>query len=57
LWDVTDKDIDAFSFSVLDFMNHETLPKSVAKARNVCMLKYLNGAAPIIYGVYPITCK
>jgi hypothetical protein len=66
LWDVTDKDIDLFtvdaltkwgffvdydSFDPFDMEIGETLAQCVMKARNVCKLRYLNGAAPIIYGL------
>lgn len=67
LWDVTDKDIDMFTISVLTkwgfFVDYDsfdmfdltaenrTLPECVAASRDVCKLKYLNGAAPIVYGL------
>ncbi|KAG5437075.1 hypothetical protein PCANB_001196 [Pneumocystis canis] len=69
LWDVTDKDIDRFSISVLkywglipnDLENYQnenaelkignSLVDAVAFSRDQCVLKYLNGAAPVIYGV------
>ncbi|EMR08479.1 hypothetical protein PNEG_03306 [Pneumocystis murina B123] len=67
LWDVTDKDIDRFSTSVLkhwglisnDLKNQDqTAPKignslvdAIAFSRDQCVLKYLNGAAPVIYGI------
>lgn len=67
LWDVTDKDIDLFTVEILtkwgffvDYdsfdpfdisINNPTLPQCVAKSKDVCKLKYLNGAAPIIYGL------
>lgn len=67
LWDVTDKDIDTFTVETLTrwgfFVDYEsldpfdldatneTLPESVARSRDVCKLKYLNGAAPVIYGL------
>ena len=62
LWDVTDRDIDKFA----DKMLEEWLPswnKDVPKlktnsivgafteAREVCKLKYLIGAAPVVYGL------
>ncbi|MCJ1382516.1 hypothetical protein MMC17_005629 [Xylographa soralifera] len=90
LWDVTDKDIDRFSMSVLEnwglfeqdlefqdrspakgvrgqgkararlagIPNIENRPhthavsldQAVAKGREACFLKYLNGAAPVMYG-------
>lgn len=83
LWDVTDKDIDRFSYTVLEswglfHKSEASLPRSpvkrggrgrtkkqtsnikidrvsldeaVAKGRGSCRLRYLNGAAPVIYGV------
>lgn len=86
LWDVTDKDIDRFSHSVLENWGlfRDTQPKkssspvkrsakqkgkskaeeaqtsdavkmsldqAVARGRDSCILRYLNGAAPVVYGV------
>ena len=92
LWDVTDKDIDRFSQTVLekwglfkdtqppvpsnsegkcakkrgkrrenDIMEQSnqddppssevSLDQAVAQSRDSCILKYLNGAAPVVYGV------
>ncbi|KAL2037415.1 hypothetical protein N7G274_009900 [Stereocaulon virgatum] len=87
LWDVTDKDIDRFSHSVLEkwglfgraqsqdipvkksakqrgkskarrvekIESHTkgpvSLDQAVAGGRDSCTLRYLNGAAPVIYGV------
>ena len=87
LWDVTDRDIDRFSQTVLEkwglFQTGQTqsspvkksakvrgksktenfvrvvacdhialaLDQAVAKGRASCKLRYLNGAAPVIYGV------
>ena len=64
LWDVTDKDIDRFATSTFDTWgllgkknksgtqaSTAGLDAAVAGARNSCVLKYLNGAAPVIYGV------
>ncbi len=60
MWDVTDKDIDRFSISMLEkwgLFNHKkdstkmNIAESVANSRNECMLKFLNGAAPVIYGL------
>ena len=89
LWDVTDKDIDRFSRTVLErwglFEDHQppvssspikkgakqkgkgrariaekverdeskliSLDQAVVQGRNSCILKYLNGAAPVVYGV------
>ena len=86
LWDVTDKDIDRFSHTVLEEWgllrevktesfstpvkrgakqrgkNKATtvrsverkslsLDQAVARGRESCIMKYLNGAAPVMYGV------
>lgn len=89
LWDVTDKDIDKFSSTVLerwglfkkpkppvsrsptkkstkqkgksrvrdveepgdDESSSVSLTEAVAQGRDSCLLKYLNGAAPVVYGV------
>ncbi|THD00405.1 hypothetical protein EYZ11_000132 [Aspergillus tanneri] len=67
LWDVTDKDIDRFAQSTFErwgLMREEnggskrrftspqaTLDEAVSQSRKACVLKYLNGAAPVIYGV------
>lgn len=86
LWDVTDKDIDRFSWAVLhrwglfngSITNSVTSPvkqggrrrvpskareastasdepmslvEAVAKGRSSCTLRYLNGAAPVVYGI------
>ena len=94
LWDVTDKDIDRFSHSVLEkwglFESHQppvssspvkkgpkqkgkgrfkntekvdrderkpmSLDQAVAQSRDSCILKYLNGAAPVVYGVPVYLC-
>lgn len=57
LWDVTDKDIDKFLDSTLNmWLNNEiTITEAVVESRNVTKLKYLNGAAPVIYGI-PMKC-
>ncbi|GAA5956273.1 hypothetical protein JCM8115_001674 [Rhodotorula mucilaginosa] len=64
LWDVTDKDIDKFAWSVFrrtGIAAPETtasaspspvsLTAAVAQSRDVCTLRYLNGAAPVVYGI------
>lgn len=66
LWDVTDRDIDKFSMSVFDKIglkaselkskgNINRQPVSVisavAQSRDICKLKYLTGAAPVVYGI------
>lgn len=71
LWDVTDKDIDKFSETVFNKLGFNvnlsssssspssttiTLAEAVGSSRGVCKLKYLNGAAPVVYGV-PVKFK
>lgn len=87
LWDVTDKDIDRFSYKVLEKwglfekpqpqsspmkksgkqrgkckvrevesvmaveQSKMSLDQAVADSRSSCNLRYLNGAAPVVYGV------
>ncbi|KAL3445269.1 Separin [Aspergillus insuetus] len=63
LWDVTDKDIDRFAkttfedWGLLDACGEAVgedkvaLDAAVARSRQACVLKYLNGAAPVVYGV------
>ena len=67
LWDVTDKDIDKFSQSVFEKLNlsanylkevrqaqeasRTSVIAAVAQSRDVCKLKYLTGAAPVVYGI------
>ena len=58
LWDVTDKDIDQFSESVFEkwgllhtYSNSLNLAEAVSKSRSTCTLKYLNGSAPVVYGL------
>lgn len=59
LWDVTDKDIDRFARSTFERWGlfgkqRETavaLDDAVAKSRKACVMRFLNGAAPVIYGV------
>ncbi|GAA5910865.1 separase [Sporobolomyces salmoneus] len=60
LWDVTDKDIDKFAQSVFEKSgiipssaspSPISLTSAVAQSRNVCNLRYLNGAAPVVYGI------
>ncbi|KAG5422064.1 ESP1 [Candida metapsilosis] len=64
LWDVTDKDIDAFTISMfnkwglLDETNEKlNIAEAVRLSREVCILKYLNGAAPVIYGLPLMTSQ
>lgn len=67
LWDVTDKDIDKLSQSVFDKLgmggkeqnrlreratrSPTSLVAAVAQSRDSCKLKYLTGAAPVVYGI------
>ncbi|KAJ5145730.1 Peptidase C50 separase [Penicillium bovifimosum] len=62
LWDVTDRDIDRFTTTAFDewgLVRKEGrerrvgvgLDVAIARSRKACVLKYLNGAAPVIYGV------
>lgn len=58
LWDVTDKDHDEFSRSLLEkwgLFNEKddnmNICDAVKESRDVCYLKYLNGAAPVVYGL------
>ncbi|KAI0075567.1 hypothetical protein K474DRAFT_1599575 [Panus rudis PR-1116 ss-1] len=65
LWDVTDRDIDKFSQSVFDklrltseHVNRPSEPgkstsvvQAVAQSRDACKLRYLTGAAPVVYGI------
>ena len=67
LWDVTDRDIDKLTQAVFDKMHltpkaHRERPsspemdkisivKALAEAREVCKLKYITGAAPVVYGI------
>lgn len=67
LWDVTDKDIDKFTIASLKkwglFVDYDTvdidlepanvtsLPRCVSDSRDCCKLPFLNGAAPVIYGL------
>lgn len=67
LWDVTDKDIDKFSkgvFEKIGFIKNDseisdinektsntTISMAVSGSREICHLKYLNGAAPVVYGL------
>ncbi|SCU97989.1 LADA_0H09802g1_1 [Lachancea dasiensis] len=58
LWDVTDKDIDKFSSTLFQELGltcgdspPKTVPEAVSHSRHSCHLKYLNGAAPVVYGL------
>ncbi|PYH93342.1 separin [Aspergillus ellipticus CBS 707.79] len=58
LWDVTDKDIDRFAQSTFEkwglignAKEAVSLDAAVGQSRQACVLRYLNGAAPVIYGI------
>ncbi|KAF2863302.1 hypothetical protein K470DRAFT_292786 [Piedraia hortae CBS 480.64] len=64
LWDVTDKDVDRFSVRLggewglwedgrkrTAGKGEMSLVEALAKSRDACYLRYLNGAAPVVYGV------
>lgn len=67
LWDVTDRDIDKLTQSVFDKMRLTpealrekpsesemdgiSIVRALAEAREVCKLKYITGAAPVVYGI------
>ncbi|KAG5639575.1 hypothetical protein H0H81_012246 [Sphagnurus paluster] len=64
LWDVTDRDIDKFSQNVFDKLGLTasgskdwgkregiSVVDAVGQSRESCKLKYLTGAAPIVYGI------
>lgn len=57
LWDVTDKDIDLFSMAMFDHCSlfddkvGLSVCEGVCRSRHSCNLKYLNGSAPIVYGL------
>lgn len=60
MWDVTDKDIDKFSLVVFEkwglfesgFQDGSmNICQAVTQSRASCHLKYLNGAAPVVYGL------
>ena len=61
LWDVTDKDLDRYTHSTLDKFGLfgergkvMSLPRAIAASRSACSLRYLNGAAPVVWGI-PVT--
>ncbi|OBA27606.1 hypothetical protein HANVADRAFT_15333, partial [Hanseniaspora valbyensis NRRL Y-1626] len=58
LWDVTDKDIDLFSLSLFNKIGiisnggkGERIDIACRESRYECRLRYLNGSAPVIYGL------
>ncbi|TPX67593.1 hypothetical protein SpCBS45565_g03697 [Spizellomyces sp. 'palustris'] len=67
LWDVTDRDLDRFSGAMFEkwglvtsretgHFDHSSIAEAVTASRDVCTLKYLTGAAPVVYGV-PVYLK
>eukprot|EP01117_Protostelium_nocturnum_P013835 TRINITY_DN5208_c0_g1_i1.p1 TRINITY_DN5208_c0_g1~~TRINITY_DN5208_c0_g1_i1.p1 ORF type:complete len:2117 (-),score=738.52 TRINITY_DN5208_c0_g1_i1:380-6730(-) len=63
LWDVSDREINRFTSSLMHswFKGNESLPCAAAKARQSCLMRFLVGSAPIVYGfpvfVQPFHCK
>ncbi len=52
LWDVTDRDIDSLTFFILEQLKAgASLGEALRYGRDLCKLKCLNGAAPVIYGL------
>lgn len=64
IWDVTDRDIDKFAQSTFDKLrvtrkdadrradgSELSVVAAVAQSRDSCKLKYLTGAAPVVYGI------
>ncbi|CAF4971372.1 unnamed protein product, partial [Rotaria socialis] len=52
LWDVTDRDIDGLTFFLLEQLKAgASLGEALRHGRDLCKLKCLNGAAPVIYGL------
>ena len=51
LWDVTDKDLDVQTISMLEGLQFEKdVSRAVQESREECKLKYLNGSAIVCYG-------
>jgi separase len=65
IWDVTDRDIDKFAQAVFDKMGmtvgsinkrgesagKRSVVTAVGESRDSCKLRYLTGAAPVVYGI------
>jgi separase len=62
LWDVTDRDIDKLSSAVMHDLHLDadhigaspstmSNVQAVNRNRDECKLKYLTGAAPVVYGI------
>jgi len=60
LWDVTDRDIDRYSVSLLEGIYQAKEPTNLAKcamsSRGACKLKYIVGSAPVVYGI-PVSIR
>jgi len=54
LWDVTDRDIDRFTESMVNRLlatRGQHLLDTVSAGRSACRMRYLTGAAPVVYGL------
>ncbi len=53
LWDITDKDSDMLLIEVLRLLGDRegSLSECIQKSRKYCRLRYLNGAAFVVYGM------
>ncbi|KAG0300101.1 hypothetical protein BGZ98_009492 [Dissophora globulifera] len=51
LWDVTDKDLDRFSMAMFKLWGLDENRQAVKEAREECKLKFLVGAASVVYGI------
>ncbi|KFG25681.1 uncharacterized protein NESG_01660 [Nematocida ausubeli] len=53
LWDITDKDLDITSIGIIEAIQNRKEPLSIAlnRLKHACKLKYLNGAAIVLYGI------
>lgn len=58
LWDVTDRDIDRFQEVTLrswfNGSGDASLQEAMREGRSACKLRWLTGAAPVVYG-FPVT--
>lgn len=51
LWDVTDKDLDKLTISLLsDLLQGHDIVDAIYRSKGVCKLKHLNSSALVIYG-------
>lgn len=55
LWDVTDRDIDAYAETLMSLMykDDECIPAAVSKSRDACKLRHLTGCSVVCYG-FPV---